>query len=302
MNEFRNNTSSSAGTPRRRSASRARSAASTTGDLSGARSRSNRGRGSAARTDGARPAPSRTRASSRDAAAARGRSRTAGGAARSPRTSKRGNFMRYASDNRVVQTVYGITTGPYRFLFYGVVALAVLLSLYFPVRDLYIAHRTNEILQRQLEIRETYNDGLQKDVDKLLSTEGIEDEARSSLGLVMPDEKRLEVTGLDEANQGSSSSDTNDDAADKDAGDKDASDADDTSAPDKDSDADNADTADDDSASSDATPEDAAPSNSTEAEAAERAVTQDSPWYIQMLDALFFFDGVDGQRVASTGA
>lgn len=180
--------------------------------------------------------------------------------------------MRYASDNRVVQTVYGITTGPYRFLFYGVVALAVLLSLYFPVRDLYIAHRTNEILQRQLEIRETYNDGLQKDVDKLLSTEGIEDEARSSLGLVMPDEKRLEVTGLDEAKQESSSSDTNDDAAD------------------------------DDNASSDATPEDAAPSNSTEAEAAERAVTQDSPWYIQMLDALFFFDGVDGQRVASTGA
>lgn len=302
MNEFWNNTSSSAGTPRRRSASRARSAASTTGDLSGARSRSNRGRGSAARTSGARPAASRTRGSSRDAAAARGRSRTAGGAARSPRTSKRGNFMRYASDNRVVQTVYGITTGPYRFLFYGVVALAVLLSLYFPVRDLYIAHRTNEILQRQLEIRETYNDGLQKDVDKLLSTEGIEDEARSSLGLVMPDEKRLEVTGLDEANQGSSSSDTNDDAADADAGDKDASDADDASAPDKDSDADTADTADDDSASSDATPEDAAPSNSTEAEAAERAVTQDSPWYIQMLDALFFFDGVDGQRVASTGA
>lgn len=302
MNEFWNNTSSSAGTPRRRSASRARSAASTTGDLSGARSRSNRGRGSAARTNGARPAASRTRASSRDAAAARGRSRAAGGAARSPRTSKRGNFMRYASDNRVVQTVYGITTGPYRFLFYGVVALAVLLSLYFPVRDLYIAHRTNEILQRQLEIRETYNDGLQKDVDKLLSTEGIEDEARSSLGLVMPDEKRLEVTGLDETKQGSSSSDTNDDAADKDAGDKDASDADDASAPDKDSDTDTADTADDDSASSDATPEDAAPSNSTEAEAAERAVTQDSPWYIQMLDALFFFDGVDGQRVASTGA
>lgn len=302
MNEFWNNTSSSAGTPPRRSASRARSAASTTGDLSGARSRSNRGRGSAARTSGARPASSRTRASSRDTATARGRSRTAGGAARSPRTSKRGNFMRYASDNRVVQTVYGITTGPYRFLFYGVVALAVLLSLYFPVRDLYIAHRTNEILQRQLEIRETYNDGLQKDVDKLLSTEGIEDEARSSLGLVMPDEKRLEVTGLDEAKQESSSSDTNDDAADEDAGDKDASDADDASAPDKDSDTDNADTADDDSASSDATPEDAAPSNSTEAEAAERAVTQDSPWYIQMLDALFFFDGVDGQRVASTGA
>ena len=304
MNDYFNNTSSSAGTPRRRSASRARSAAGATGDLSAARSRSTRVRGDASRTGATRADARFSRASSRDAAAARGRSRASGASARSSRTSKRSNFMRYASDNRVVQAVYGITTGPYRFLFYGAVALAVLLSLYFPVRDLYIAHRTNEILQRQLEIRETYNDGLQKDVDKLLSTEGIEDEARSSLGLVMPDEKRLEVKGLDEAQQKDSSSDTDGEAG-----------ADDPDADGADSSADNEDTpagegaaADDanaskgDDASQDVTPEDAAPSNSTEAEAAERAVTQDSPWYIQMLDALFFFNGVDGQRVASTGA
>lgn len=211
--------------------------------------------------------------------------------------------MRYASDNRVVQTVYGITTGPYRFLFYGVVALAVLLSLYFPVRDLYIAHRTNGILQRQLEIRETYNEGLQQDVDKLLSTEGIEDEARANLGLVMPDEKRLEVKGLDKAQQEGSSSDADGDAeGSAGADDADAAASGDDAAANKGDDTGTADAPDDGSVPEDAASKDTAPTNSTEAEAAEQAVTQDAPWYIQMLDALFFFHGVDGQRVASTGA
>ena len=47
------------------------------------------------------------------------------------------------------------------------------MSLYFPVRDLYVAKRSSDILAKQVEIRQQYNDGLQKSVDKLLSEEGI---------------------------------------------------------------------------------------------------------------------------------
>ena len=98
---------------------------------------------------------------------------------------RRSNFMRYATDNRVVQTLYAITTGPWRFAFYGAVALAVAVSIYFPARDYYAAYRTGDILSRQLEVREAYNKELEAKVDKLLSTEGIEETARKKLGLVM---------------------------------------------------------------------------------------------------------------------
>ena len=101
--------------------------------------------------------------------------------------------MRYAADNRVVQTTYAITTGPWRFAFYGVVAAAIALSVYFPVRDLYAAYRTGDILERQLAVRESYNKTLETEVNKLLSTEGIEDAARRNLGLVMPGEHAVEV-------------------------------------------------------------------------------------------------------------
>ena len=79
----------------------------------------------------------------------------------------RSNFMRYAADNRVVQTIYAITTGPWRFAFYGVVAAAIALSVYFPVRDLYAAYRTGDILERQLAVRESYNKTLETEVNKL---------------------------------------------------------------------------------------------------------------------------------------
>lgn len=51
----------------------------------------------------------------------------------------------------------------------------MLVSLYFPVRDLYVAKRSSDILAKQVEIRQQYNDELQKSVDKLLSEEGIKD-------------------------------------------------------------------------------------------------------------------------------
>ena len=81
----------------------------------------------------------------------------------------------------------------------------MLVSLYFPVRDLYVAKRSSDILAKQVEIRQQYNDELQKSVDKLLSEEGIKDAASEDLGLVMPGEKRVEVQGLDDDSDSSSS-------------------------------------------------------------------------------------------------
>ncbi len=43
------------------------------------------------------------------------------------------------------------------------------------------------------------------------------------------------------------------------------------------------------------------PMTSADVEAAEQAVVEDAPWYIRMLDALFFYQGAEGQSVASTG-
>lgn len=163
------------------------------------------------------------------------------------------DFMRYANDNAVVKAIYDFTHGPQRGLFIGIVVVLVLVSLYFPVRDLYVAKRSSDILAKQVEIREQYNDELQKSVDKLLSEEGIKDAASEDLGLVMPGEKRIEVQGLD--------------------GDSDAS---------------------------------SSQKSSNAKKASEVAkeieeVGKDAPWYIQALDMLFGFNGVEGQTVVSNG-
>ena len=163
------------------------------------------------------------------------------------------DFMHYANDNAVVKAIYDFTHGPQRGLFIGIVVVLVLVSLYFPVRDLYVAKRSNDILAKQVEIRQQYNDELQKSVDKLLSEEGIKDAASEDLGLVMPGEKRIEVQGLD--------------------GDSDAS---------------------------------SSQKSSNAKKASEVAkeieeVGKDAPWYIQALDILFGFNGVEGQTVVSNG-
>ena len=104
--------------------------------------------------------------------------------------------MRYANDNAVVKAIYDFTHGSLRPLFIGIVVTLALVSLYFPVRDLYVAKRSNDILAKQVEIREQYRDEMKKDTDKWLSEEGIKDRARE-LGMVMPGEKRIEVQGLE---------------------------------------------------------------------------------------------------------
>ena len=160
--------------------------------------------------------------------------------------------MRYANDNAVVKAIYDFTHGSLRPLFIGIVVVLALVSLYFPVRDLYVAKRSNDILAKQVEIREQYNDEMEKDTDKWFPEEGIKDSARD-LGMVMPGEKRIEVQGLD--------------------GDSDAS---------------------------------SSQKSSNAKKASEVAkeieeVGKDAPWYIQTLDMLFGFNGVEGQTVVSNG-
>lgn len=163
------------------------------------------------------------------------------------------DFMHYANDNAVVKAIYDFTHGPQRGLFIGIVVVLVLVSLYFPVRDLYVAKRSNDILAKQVEIRQQYNDELQKSVDKLLSEEGIKDAATEDLGLVMPGETKIDVLGLDDDSDSSSS--------------KKSSNA----------------------------------KKASEVAKEIEEVGKDAPWYIQTLDMLFGFNGVEGQTVVSNG-
>lgn len=162
------------------------------------------------------------------------------------------DFMRYANDNAVVKAIYDFTHGSLRPLFIGIVVALALVSLYFPVRDLYVAKRSSDILAKQVEIRQQYNDEMKKDPDKWFSEEGIKDSARD-LGMVMPGEKRIEVQGLDEDSDSSSS--------------KKSSNA----------------------------------KNASEVAKEIEEVGKDAPWYIQALDMLFGFNGVEGQTVVSNG-
>lgn len=163
------------------------------------------------------------------------------------------DFMRYANDNAVVKAIYDFTHGSQRGLFVGIVVVLVLVSLYFPVRDLYVAKRSSDILAKQVEIRQQYNDELQKSVDKLLSEEGIKDAATEDLGLVMPGETKINVPGLDDDSDSSSS--------------KKSSNA----------------------------------KKASEVAKEIEEVGKDAPWYIQTLDMLFGFNGVEGQTVVSNG-
>ena len=175
---------------------------------------------------------------------------------RSSRPSSRlsgSDFMHYANDNAVVKAIYDFTHGPQRGLFIGIVVALVLVSLYFPVRDLYVAKRSSDILAKQVEIRQQYNDELQKSVDKLLSEEGIKDAATEDLGLVMPGETKIDVLGLDDDSDSSSS--------------KKSSNA----------------------------------KKASEVAKEIEEVGKDAPWYIQTLDMLFGFNGVEGQTVVSNG-
>lgn len=187
-------------------------------------------------------------------------------------------------------------------------ALLVGVGIYMPVRDFYIAHRTEAILQEQKAIREKYNDSLGKEVESLLSQEGIEDAARRDYGMVMPGEQTITVEGLDEDGN-PVVVDMNDQDGEDAAADGDGGDAQDPSTANGAASKDNAgtlkgeDAADKSKTGSDTTDVGSGdtPVTSAEVEAAERAVLENSAWYWKVLDTLFFFDGVNGMAVVSTG-
>ena len=111
-------------------------------------------------------------------------------------------FMRYASDGPVVQAIYRYTTGPFRKWVVLAAVAIVLACLYAPVRDLYVARRSGEVLKQQVAICKKYNKTLKTDIEALLSEEGVKDVANKRLGLVTSGEKKLNVI------DGSSESDT----------------------------------------------------------------------------------------------
>lgn len=190
---------------------------------------------------------------SRSAHASRSSAQTHDKSSRASSRLSGSDFMHYANDNAVVKAIYDFTHGSLRPLFIGIVVALALVSLYFPARDLYVAKRSSDILAKQVEIREQYNDELQKSVDKLLSEEGIKDAATEDLGLVMPGETKIDVLGLDDDSDSSSSSKS---------------------------------------------------SNAKKASEVAKEIEEvgkDAPWYIQALDMLFGFNGVEGQTVASSG-
>lgn len=248
----------------------------------------------AARTQAASGAPGTGRQGAPTAAPAAAHRATA-----KNRAGRSSALMRYANDNRAVQAIHAMLTGPFRFAFFAAVIAAVALGLYFPVRDLYIAHRTQTILTEQLAIRERYNERLEKQVESYTSNEGMEDAARKELGMVEQGERRIIVTGTDENGDPIVETESGGDAS---AGAGDIGSAGGSAAgssSDGGSSAGSADAGAASGASSDAVSSE--PQTSAEVERAMEAVYSHSPWYFKVLDTLFFFHGVDGQAVVSTG-
>lgn len=127
-------------------------------------------------------------------------------AASAVRPARRTNFMRYANDNAVVRAIYNFTTGATKPLFIVLVVVAVLVGVYPSVRDYYCAQRSNEVLAKQVELRKEYNKKLEKEVNSLLSEEGVKDRASKDLGLVMPGEKTIDVVDDDDSSSDSKKS------------------------------------------------------------------------------------------------
>lgn len=217
---------------------------------------------------------------------------------------RQSSLMKYANDNRVVRALYDFTSGPYRAAFYVLVVAVVALGVYFPVRDLYIAHRTNGILQEQLAIREKYNDSLEKEVNKYLSQEGIEEAAREQ-GMVMPGETPITVHGADQladGGQAAGQDGSTDAGGSVDGGQPgDAAGTDDAAGTAGDSANGAAGSAGGESSAGAAGSSSDEPTTSAEVERAEREVYANSPWYYKVLDSLFFYSGPEGQAVKSTG-
>ena len=89
------------------------------------------------------------------------------------------------------------------------VILVVAAALYAPARTYYSAWRTNGILQSSYDAIDQSNSELQSDNSRLMSSEGIQDEARKR-GYVSEGETGVKVEGLDESSSSSDSSSDSD--------------------------------------------------------------------------------------------
>ena len=77
------------------------------------------------------------------------------------------------------------------------IVAAIVIMLYRPTRDYYIAWRTGYTLNYRYEALAEENEQLNDDLERLMTREGIEDAARER-GFVMPGETSVKVEGLDE--------------------------------------------------------------------------------------------------------
>lgn len=76
--------------------------------------------------------------------------------------------------------------------------VVIVAMLYGPARDYYVARRTGEDLKAYQAALMEQNEELGKDIERLQTHEGIEDEARDR-GLIYPDETSVVVEGLGES-------------------------------------------------------------------------------------------------------
>ena len=89
------------------------------------------------------------------------------------------------------------------------VILVVVAALYAPARTYYSAWRTNGILQSSKDAIDQSNSAYESDNSRLMSSEGIQDEARKR-GYVSEGETGVKVEGLDESSSSSDSSSDSD--------------------------------------------------------------------------------------------
>ena len=92
----------------------------------------------------------------------------------------------------------GLRVGTWQLVLAALVALAITVAaITGPLRNYYAAWRESGELEVEYEVVQEINEGLTKDVERLNTLEGIEDEARRR-GYVYPDEEAVVVEGLEE--------------------------------------------------------------------------------------------------------
>lgn len=132
--------------------------------------------------------------------------------------------MRPSARDRAVATLAALRAlpgrvvswvGSHRRLSIAILCLAIVLfGVYGPIQRYYVAWRAAGDLQAEYEAVSSDNEALRDDLSRLQSEEGIQDEARRR-GYTYPDEESTTAEGIsDDANEGSSATDSDFSAAD----------------------------------------------------------------------------------------